>query len=156
MSNQNGTRRGAASWGAAPHLGTLCLEVWITKSACIAQSHASARNYIFIYVLFIFMFKTRQLRGRGYAFFNWWSSWELWNMKMDMVIPPGNRHVLIKRDFNTPSIFYFEKENSGSIEPPPRKLNWNVKIYCPAAAFFLSCRWAVKSLYIKVLRSFIT
>lgn len=33
---------GSARWGAAPYLGTLCLEVQITKSACATQSHASA------------------------------------------------------------------------------------------------------------------
>ena len=27
MSDRNGAWRGAAPWGAAPHLGTICLEV---------------------------------------------------------------------------------------------------------------------------------
>ena len=96
MSNQNGVRRGAASRGVAPHLGTLCLEVRITKNARMTQSHADARSNIFIYVLSIFISIAGLLRGRGYAFFSWWSSWELWNMKMNTEIPPRHRRVLKK------------------------------------------------------------
>ena len=52
----------------APHLGTLCLEVWKAKCACATQGRTSARKSIIGYVLFNFMFKTGLLRRRGYAF----------------------------------------------------------------------------------------
>ena len=41
-------------------LGTLCLEVRITKNARMTQSHADARSNIFIYVLPNCIFTTRQ------------------------------------------------------------------------------------------------
>jgi len=40
MSERNGARWGAASRGAAPHLGTICLEV--QKSAWATQSRTDA------------------------------------------------------------------------------------------------------------------
>jgi len=49
----------------APHLGTLCLEVWKAKCACATQGRTSARKSIIGYVLFNFMFKTGLLRLLG-------------------------------------------------------------------------------------------
>ena len=67
----------------APHLGTLCLEVWKAKCACATQGRTSARKSIIGYVLFNFMFKTGLLRRRGYAFFNWCRSWILRKREKD-------------------------------------------------------------------------
>ena len=67
----------------APHLGTLCLEVWKAKYACATQGHTSARKYIIGYVLFNFTFKAGLLRWRGYAFFNWCRSWILRKREKD-------------------------------------------------------------------------
>ena len=67
----------------APHLGTLCLEVWKAKYACATQGHTSARKYIIGYVLFNFAFKAGLLRWRGYAFFNWCRSWILRKREKD-------------------------------------------------------------------------
>lgn len=112
-SDRNGARRGAAPWGAAPYLGTLCLEVQITKSAWATQSRTGAWSYIFIYVLPNFTFITRLSRRGSYAFFSWCRSWVLWKKaKMNTAIPPRYRRILKKGDFNKPSVFSFFKKKT--------------------------------------------
>ena len=85
MSDRNGARWGAASRGAALHLGTICLEV--QKSARTARRYADAWNYIIIIVLIYCTFIARLSRRGSYAFFSWWRSWELWESKMDTATP---------------------------------------------------------------------
>ena len=93
MSDRNGARRGATPWGAALYLGTLCLEVQITKNACATQSHASARSYIFIYVLPNFTSTAGLILLDGWAFFDRLGGWK---RKKDTAIPPGHRRILKK------------------------------------------------------------
>jgi len=57
----------------------------------MTQSHADARNNIFIYVLLVFISIVGLLWGRGYAFFNKLGGMEI---KKDITIPPGYRRVL--------------------------------------------------------------
>ena len=134
----------------APHLGTLCLEVWKAKCACATQGRTSARKYIIGYVLFNFTFKAGLLRWRGYAFFSWCRSREQWNNKKDTAIPPGNRRVLKKGDFNTPSVFLlFEKKTAAwncYFKTAVRLLYFVLAHEYPAAetTVFLLSRWADK------------
>ncbi len=93
MSDRNGARRGTASGGAAPHLGTLCLEVRITKNACATQGHASARNDKFIYVLPNCTSTAGLILPDGWAFFDRLGGWK---RKKDTAIPPGHRRILKK------------------------------------------------------------
>ena len=62
--------RRAAPRGAASHLWTKCPEVGQTKCACATQSHASARNNKFIYVLPNFTFTAGLILLDGWAFFD--------------------------------------------------------------------------------------
>ena len=110
MSDRNGARRGAASRGTAPHLGTLCLEVQITKNACATQSHARAWNDKFIYILPNFASTAGLILLGGWAFFDRLGGWK---KRKDTAIPPGHRRILKKGDFITPSVFsFFEKKTA--------------------------------------------
>ena len=84
-SDRNGGWWRAAPRGAAPHLWTKCPEVGQTKCACATQSHASARNYISIYVLPNCTFTAGLILLGGWAFFDKLAEWK---MDMDTAAPP--------------------------------------------------------------------
>ena len=108
-SDRNGARRWAAPWGAAPYLGTLCLEVQITKSACATQSHASAWNDKFIYVLPNFASTAGLILPDGWAFFDCLGGCK---SKKDTAIPPGHRRILKRATLTHPRILIFEKKTA--------------------------------------------
>ena len=91
ISDRNGARRGAASWGAILYLGTLCLEAWIIKNACATQGRASARNYIFIYVLPNCISTAGLILLGGWAFFDRLGGWK---MSESTATPPKGAAVL--------------------------------------------------------------
>jgi len=85
--------RRAAPRGAASHLWTKCPEVGQTKCACATQSHASARNNKFIYVLPNFTFTAGLILLDGWAFFDRLGGEK---REKDTAIPPGHRRILKK------------------------------------------------------------
>ena len=107
-----GSWRGAAPWGAAPHFWTKCPEVGQTKCACATQSHASARNDKFIYVLPNCISTAGLILLSGWTFFD---KLEGWKKKKDTAIPPGHRRILKKGDFNTPPVFLFFKKKTAAL-----------------------------------------
>ena len=140
MSDRNGAWRGAAPWGAAPHLGTICLEV--QKSAWATQSRTDAWNYIFIYRLSNFTFVTRlSLRG-SYTFFNWCKSWVLckkWKISM-ATYPP-----ICRLNFNT--------TQQAAINSYRQKLisQTDVKRSLPCLQSYLLCIASRYEIYISLL-----
>ena len=127
MSDRNGARRGAAPWGAAPYLGTLCLEVQITKSACATQSHASARSYIFIYILPNCTSTAGLILPDGWTFFDRLGGWK---MKKDTAIPPGHRRILKRgRLYHTLRILIFQKKTAASFSKAAANMREELLLY---------------------------
>ena len=105
--------RRAAPRGAASHLWTKCPEVGQTKCACATQSHASARNNKFIYVLPNFTFTAGLILLDGWAFFDRLGGGRKGKRTQRYLLDTAVS--LKKGDFNTPPVFSFFKKKTAAL-----------------------------------------